>query len=93
MKITSDELFRRTQNVEIAKAEGEKIKKIGAAEAYTIEAVGRAEAERMRMKANVYKQYGEAAVMSLVLDALPKVRIHRIWMIEFLKIWLIYYCF
>ena len=65
----------RTQSVEIAKADGEKIKKIGTAEAYTIDAVGRAEAERMRMKANVYKTYGEAAVMSLVLDALPKVKL------------------
>lgn len=63
----------RTQSVEMAKAEGEKIKKIGAAEAYTIEAIGKAEAERMRMKANVYKSYGEAAIMSLVLEALPKV--------------------
>merc|ERR1712212_1228192 len=32
-----------------------------------------AEAERMRMKAAAYKQYGDAAMMSLVLDALPKV--------------------
>jgi flotillin len=60
--------------VEIAKAEAEKIKKIGAAEAYAIEGVGKAEAERMRMKAAVYKQYGDAAIMSLVLDALPKVK-------------------
>jgi flotillin len=28
----------------------------------------------MRMKAAVYKQYGDAAIMSLVLDALPKVK-------------------
>ena len=63
----------RTQTVEVAKAEGEKIKKIGAAEAYAIEGVGKAEAERMRMKAAVYKQYGDAAIMSLVLEALPKV--------------------
>ena len=27
----------------------------------------------MRMKAAAYKQYGDAAMMSLVLDALPKV--------------------
>lgn len=65
----------RIQNVELAKAEGEKIKKIGLAEAYTIDAIGKAEAERMRMKASAYKQYGEAAVMALVLDALPKVTI------------------
>ena len=63
----------RTQTVEVAKAEAEKIKKIGGAEAYAIEGVGKAEAERMRMKAAVYKQYGDAAIMSLVLEALPKV--------------------
>lgn len=64
----------RTQTVEVARAEAEKIKKVGAAEAYSIEVVGKAEAERMRAKAAVYKQYGDAAIMSLVLDALPKVR-------------------
>jgi uncharacterized membrane protein YqiK len=46
---------------------------IGAAEARAIEAVGRAEAEKMRMKASAYKQYGDAAVMALVLEALPQV--------------------
>ena len=45
----------------------------GAAEARAIEAVGRAEAESMRMKASSYKQYGDAAIMSLVLDALPQI--------------------
>jgi flotillin len=67
-------LFFRTQAVESAKADGEKIKKIGSAEAYAIESVGKADAERMRMKAVVYKDYGDAAIMSLVLDALPKVK-------------------
>lgn len=57
-----------------AQAEGERIKKIGAAEASAIASIGKAEAERMRMKAQVYKQYGDAAIASLVLDALPKVR-------------------
>lgn len=66
-------LCSRTQAVEAAKAEGEKIKLIGTAEAYAIESVGKADAERMRVKAQVYKQYGDAAIMSLVLDALPKV--------------------
>ena len=41
--------------------------------ARAIEAVGRAEAEKMRMKASAYKQYGDAAVMALVLEALPQV--------------------
>ena len=59
--------------VESAKAEGEKIRLIGAAEARAVEAVGRAEAESMRMKASAYKQYGDAAVMSLVLEALPSI--------------------
>ena len=45
----------------------------GAAEARAIEAVGRAEAESMRMKASAYKQYGDAAIMSLVLEALPQI--------------------
>ena len=33
----------------------------------------RAEAERMRMKASAYKQYGDAAILALVLEALPQV--------------------
>merc|ERR1719422_455980 len=63
----------RTKMVESARADGEKIRLIGAAEARSIEAVGRAEAEQMRMKASAYKQYGDAAVMSLVLEALPSI--------------------
>ncbi|GFS87482.1 hypothetical protein NPIL_683911 [Nephila pilipes] len=64
---------KRAQTMDIARAEGEKIKLLGLADAYAIEAVGKAEAEGMRMKAAAYKQYGDAAVMSLVLDALPKI--------------------
>merc|ERR1719340_477318 len=63
----------RTRVVETAKAEGEKIKLIGGAEARAVEAVGKAEAESMRLKASAYKQYGDAAVMSLVLEALPSI--------------------
>merc|ERR1719326_2664245 len=63
----------RTRVVESAKADGEKIRLIGGAEARAVEAVGRAEAESMRMKASAYKQYGDAAVMSLVLEALPQI--------------------
>lgn len=71
---------KRTQTVENAKAEAERIKKLGAAEAHAIEMVGKAEAERMRMKANVYKQYGDAAIMNIVLESLPKVRLGYDWM-------------
>merc|ERR1719310_2548563 len=63
----------RTRTVEAARADGEKIRLVGGAEAKAVEAVGRAEAESMRMKASAYKQYGDAAVMSLVLEALPAI--------------------
>ena len=59
--------------MEAARADAEKIRLIGGAEASAIEAVGKAEAERMRLKASAYKQYGEAAMLSLVLESLPKV--------------------
>merc|ERR1719420_1416893 len=64
---------KRTKTVESARADGEKIRLIGAADARAVEAVGRAEAERMRMKASAYKQYGDAAIMALVLEALPQI--------------------
>ena len=46
---------------------------IGTAEAYQIELIGKAEAEQMRQKAAAFSQYGDAAIISLILDALPKV--------------------
>ena len=49
------------------------VRLIGAAEARAIEAVGKSEAEKMRMKASAYKQYGDAACMALVLEALPQI--------------------
>ena len=52
--------------MEGAKAEAERIKRIGEAEAYSVEAVGQGEAARLRMKAQAYKQYGDAAVMAMV---------------------------
>merc|ERR1712212_877767 len=63
----------RTKTVEAARADGEKIRLIGGAEAKAVEAVGRAQGESMRMKASAYKQYGDAAIMSLVLEALPQI--------------------
>jgi len=59
--------------VEAARADAERIRLIGEAEATSIEAVGKAEAERMRLKASAYKQYGDAAMVSLILETLPKV--------------------
>lgn len=60
--------------IEAARAEAERVKMIGAADAGAIEAVGKAQAESMRLKAAAYKQYGNAAVASMVLETLPKVR-------------------
>ena len=51
---------------------------VGVAEAAAIEAIGKAEAERMRQKAAAYKQYGDAAMMSLILESLPKVFQHSL---------------
>lgn len=64
---------QRKQTVEAAHAEAERIRLIGGSEAGAIECVGKAEAEKMRLKASAYKQYGEAAMLSLVLETLPKI--------------------
>ncbi|XP_033207060.1 flotillin-2 [Belonocnema kinseyi] len=64
---------KRSQTVEAAKAEAERIRMIGEAEAHALQVVGVSEAERMRMKAAVYKKYGDAAILNLVLTALPKI--------------------
>merc|ERR1712083_1104060 len=63
----------RAKVLEKAHGDSDRIKLLGAAEAKAVEAVGRAEAEQMRMKAAAYAQYGDAAVMSLVLEALPQI--------------------
>lgn len=62
----------------MAQAEAEKIRKIGEAEAAVIEAMGKVEAERMKLKAEAYQKYGDAAKMALVLEALPQVRFLRV---------------
>ncbi|KAK5638315.1 hypothetical protein RI129_012610 [Pyrocoelia pectoralis] len=64
---------KRTQTIQGALADSDRTKKIGESEAAAIGNIGKAEAERMRQKAAVYKQYGDAAIMSLVLEALPKI--------------------
>ena len=66
-------LGKRTQTVATAKAAAERVRLIGAAEAKSIEAVGRAEAESMRVKAKAYQEYGDAAIMSLIVESLPKI--------------------
>ncbi|XP_010181498.1 PREDICTED: flotillin-2 isoform X1 [Mesitornis unicolor] len=63
----------KVKQVLLAQAEADKIRKIGEAEAFVIEAIGMAEAERMKLKAEALQQYGEAAQLALVLDALPEI--------------------
>ena len=54
-------------------AEADVIRLTGEAEADAIRAKGLAEAEAMRLKAESWKQYGEAAVVQQVLETLPAV--------------------
>ncbi|NWW16059.1 FLOT2 protein, partial [Falcunculus frontatus] len=63
----------KVKQILLAQAEAEKIRKIGEAEAFVIEAIGMAEAEGLKLKAEALQKYGEAAQLSLVLDALPEI--------------------
>lgn len=64
-------------NADVAKAvgiaEAEANKARGLAEAAIIEAQGKATAEAMRMKADSFKQYNEAAVVEMIIRILPDV--------------------
>src|SRR5437763_6521798 len=64
-------------NADVAKATGiaeaEANKARGLAEASIIEAQGKATAEAMRMKAESFKQYNEAAVVEMIVRILPEV--------------------
>src|SRR5436190_5886114 len=60
-----------TKATGIAEAEAEKAK--GLAEAAVIEAQGKATAESMRVKAESFKQYNEAAVVEMIVRILPEV--------------------
>jgi flotillin len=64
-------------NADVAKATGiaeaEANKARGLAEAAVIEAQGKAQAEAMRVKAESFKQYNEAAVIEMIIKVLPDV--------------------
>lgn len=68
-------LAEANQTRAIAEAQGsaEATKLIGAAEASRIRAIGEAEADAMKARAAAYKQYGKAAIMTMVLEALPQI--------------------
>ena len=61
-----------------AEAEAEAIALKGKAEAFAIEAKAKAEAELMSKKAEAWKEYKEAAMINMMLQTLPKVRM-MIW--------------
>lgn len=58
-----------------AEAEAEAIKIRGEAEAFAIEAKAKAEAEQMAKKAAAWNEYKSAAMIDMMLDTLPKVRL------------------
>ena len=59
-----------------AEAEAEAKILRGEAEAFSIEARAKAEAEKMAKKADAWKEYKEAAMLDMMLEALPKVIFH-----------------
>merc|ERR1719462_467189 len=56
-----------------AEAEGYKVQTIAEGNRTKMVESARADGERIRMKASAYKQYGDAAVLALVLEALPQI--------------------
>jgi len=56
----------------VKKAEADGIAAVGAAEAKAIEAKGIAEAEAMEKKAEAMKKYGQAAMIEMIVKALPE---------------------
>jgi len=56
-----------------AYADAAGIKLVGEADAKRILAVGEAEAEGMKVKADAFQYYGDAAIMDMIIDILPKV--------------------
>lgn len=49
----------------------------GEAEAFAVEAKGRAEAEQMTKKAEAFQQYKDGAMVDMLLEKLPLVRGNR----------------
>lgn len=71
------ELYTRKQEAEAKRYEQEQIaagiKAVGAAEAEAIKSKALAEAEGIDRKAEAMKKYGEAAVVEMVMNALPEI--------------------
>ena len=58
-----------------AEAEAEARILRGEADAFSVEAKAKAEAEKMAKKADAWKEYKEAAMLDMMLEAMPKVRL------------------
>eukprot|EP00054_Salpingoeca_dolichothecata_P031850 m.264809 g.264809 ORF g.264809 m.264809 type:complete len:448 (-) comp28249_c0_seq1:95-1438(-) len=56
-----------------AEAEADTTRLVGLAGAARTKLLGEADAHAMKVRADAYKQYGDAAIMSLVLETLPKI--------------------
>merc|ERR1719438_15553 len=56
-----------------AEAEAYKVQTVAEGNRTKVVESAKADGEKMRLKASAYKQYGDAAVMSLVLEALPSI--------------------
>ena len=71
------ELFRRTKEAEAKmierQREAEGIRAVGEAEAEAIRLKSLAEAEGIDKKAEAMKKYGEAAVIEMIMEALPEI--------------------
>lgn len=71
------ELYARKQEAEAKRFEQEQIaegiKAVGAAEAEAIKAKALAEAEGIDRKAEAMRKYGEAAVVEMIMNALPEI--------------------
>lgn len=63
----------KAQTIASAEAEAAKIRQIGHAEADALKDIGVAEAERMRLRAAAYQQYSDSAILSMTLEALPRI--------------------
>ena len=70
------ELYKRQRNAEADKFEKQQeaagIRAVGEAEAKAIEAKGLAEAEALEKKAEAMKKYGQAAMVEMIVKALPE---------------------
>lgn len=69
----------RTRIILEAEAEAETIRLKGEAESFAIQAKAKADAEQAMKKAEAWKEYKKAAIINMVLEALPKViKIYKI---------------